>query len=316
MNNKRIKIHILPRQSMTWEEFVINTPNKSIALDGFVKGGPKYDCRSMHANYDHHEGVVREATMSTCMQVYYAIKGGLMNTLIKTEGDIHVYINDTDQDTSLAVWLLNNYKQFENSQSIPHVNRLLSVTDKLDITGGAFPMNIDDQLMRQHLWVFEPYSNLRKSGNLATADETVLRNNLETISSRITQFMMNQGGEVELDIRHTILYDSPGFKIIDEYAGNDARQYLFSKGLDAFISLVATRPDGNKVYTVGKRSQYILFPVRKLYDDFNKAEGLDHSNGWNGSDIIGGSSRLHGSKHCWEDLKEITNNRLKLENLI
>jgi hypothetical protein len=316
MNNKRIRVNIMPRQSMTWKQFLDETPNKSIALDGYCKGGPNFDCHSHHSNFDHHEGVVREATMSTCMQVYYAIKGGLMNALMYNCEPINVYINDTDQDTSLAVWLLLNYKQFEGTQSIPHINRLLALTDKLDITGGAFPMNLDDQLIRQHGWIFQPYQDLRKSGMLATADCTVLMNNLETVNSRITQFMMNQGGEIELDTRHKILHDCPQYKIVDEIGGNDARYYLFSKGLDAFISLVATRPDGYKVYTVGKRSQYIQFPIRKLYEDYNLAEGLNHSNGWNGSDIIGGSSREHASKLEWNELKDLTNLRLELEGML
>lgn len=311
------KIGIHPRDSMSWETFLQRAPQRSIALDGFVYGGPNYEPKTHHFNFDHHSGVVREATMSTAMQVFYAIKGGISEELmVDDEIDATIYINDTDQDTAFAVWLLLNYKKFEGVQSIPVINRLLALTDRWDITGGAFPMHLDDELVRRHAWVFKPYTDLRKSGALASASPQVLLDNLEATIGRLSQYMMGQGKEVHLDTRHEILFDSPRFKIVDEIGGNDARYYLYGQGMNAFISIVARRPDGKFVYTVGRRSQYIRFPVRKLYDDFNKAEGLTHENGWNGSDIIGGSSRLLGSQLTWEQLRDITQKRLKEEGII
>ncbi len=302
---------ILPRVSMSWDGFVSTTPQYSIALDGSVRGGPNFNLHTKHINFDHHDGVVREATMSTAMQVYFAIKGGLMESF-KEKGKVraNIYINDTDQDTSLAVWLLVNYKKFEGTQSIPHINRLLALNDRWDITGGAFPMNLDDELVRHHCWVFQPYTDLRKSGELARATSQVMRDNLEAVLGRLNKFLMGEAGEATLDIRHEILYDSPEFKIVDEIGGNDARYYLYSKGLNAFISIVAHRPDGRHVCTVGRRSQYIPFPVNALYDDFNSAEGRSRENGWNGSDIIGGSGREHGTSLSWEQLRDIAKERL------
>ena len=177
-------------------------------------------------------------------------------------------------------------------------------------------MNLDDQIVRQHNWVFKPYTNLRKSGALAHANEQVMLDNLEAVMGRLTRFMMGQAEEVDLDTRHTILHDSPGFKIVDEIGGNEARYYLFSKGMNAFVSLVARRPDGRFVYSVGRRSQYIRFPVEKLYDDFNTAENFTRESGWNGSTIIGGASRMNGSGLTWEQIRDITNNRLKAEGIV
>jgi hypothetical protein len=309
-------ICVLPRQSMTWENFLVSTPRNSIALDGVVLGGPKFGASSTHVNFDHHDGVVRDVTMSTAMQVLFAIKGGLMEVLSPgSKNKVSIYVNDTDQDTTFAVWLLMNYKKFEGVQSIPHINRLLSLTDKWDITGGAFPMNLDDQLVRQHNWVFRPYTDLRKSGALAQANERVMLDNLDAVMARLDKFLMGQSGEAELDTRHVVLYDSPMFKIVDEIGGNDARYFLYSKGMDAFISIVARRTDGRIVYSVGRRSQYIRFPVEKLYDDFNTAESLDRRTGWNGSTIIGGSSRLNGSGLTWEQLRNIAIARLKEEGV-
>jgi hypothetical protein len=229
---------------------------------------------------------------------------------------VTIYVNDTDQDTAFAVWLLLNYKLFEGVQSIPNINRLLSLTNRWDITGGAFPMNLDDQLIRQHNWVFQPYTELRKSGALAQATERVMLDNLAAVMARLDKFLMGQSGEVELDTRHVILYDSPEFKIIDEIGGNDARYYLFSKGMKAFISIVARRPDGRLVCSMGRRSQYDRWPQLKLYGDFNAAEGLSPDKGWNGSDIVGGSSRLLGTGLDFGQLRDIAIARLRREGII
>lgn len=304
-------LSIIPRHAMTRNEFETTTPRCSIALDGMVSGGPFFNEATLHANFDHHDGVIREATMSTCMQVYFAIKGGLMESFRENgKPCLNVFINDTDQDTALAVWLLRNYKLFEGTQSIPHINRLLHLNNNWDITGGAFPINLDDKVIRQHCWIFEPYANLRKSGKLAQASEEMLRDNIESTTSRITAYLVGNASEKELDLRHEILYDSPRFKIIDEIGGNDVRYHLFSKGLNAFVSLVARRNDERFVYSIGRRSQYIPFPIDRFYDDLNEAEGLTRADGWNGSTIIGGSSRQQGSKLTWKEIAPILEARL------
>ncbi len=311
--NSIFTVHILPRQSMSWGDFVRSTPPNSIALDGVVRGGPRYDAATLHINFDHHDGVVREATMSTAMQVYMAIKGGIMQAFV-ADGlpQAHIYINDTDQDTCLAVWLLLKYKQFEEASSIPHVSRILAINNYRDITGGAYPINLDEVVVRQHNWIFLPYSNLRKSGGLAMATEQILRDNLEAVLHRLDQALMGQAEEVPLDTRHEILWDSPDFKVIDEIGGTEARSWLFSRGLRAYISIVAHRTDGRLVVTVGRRSQFVKFPLPAFYDAFNEAENLTRENGWNGSDLVGGSSRASGTRLSWENLRDLACKTMKI----
>lgn len=313
--NELFKIHVLPRASMEWGEFLEKSSPNSIALDGVVRSGPNFCGITNRVNFDHHDMVVREATMSTAMQVYFAIKGGMVGSFLQAKGSqISIWINDTDQDTSLAVWLLLNYKKFEGNQSIPHVSRLLALTDRWDITGGAFPMNLDEQLVRQHSWVFRPYSDLRTSGSLANAGEAILRSNLEAVLRRLDKFMMGEAEEVVLDTRYRLLYDSPEFKIIDEIGGSEARYKLFSEGLNAFISIVARRDDGRLVCSVGRRSRYIPFPVRRLYGVFNEAERLEAPDDWNGSDIVGGSPRAIGTGLGWEQLRDLTISTLDISS--
>ena len=68
-----IDLVVEPRVSKTWEAFCQETPPYSIALDGYVIGPPAFAPTGPHANFDHHDGVDRLASRSTCMQVYLAI---------------------------------------------------------------------------------------------------------------------------------------------------------------------------------------------------------------------------------------------------
>lgn len=290
-----------------------HTPGHSIALDGYCNDAPNYSELTKHANFDHHHGVVREATMSTAEQVYMAVKGGLFYSFKNP----NVFINDCDQDTCLAIFILENYKLFEGTQSIPHFNRLLHIDSKFDITGGAYPVNLRDEILERHAWVFEPYTNIRKSGELSNASPEVMLNCVESVMARIHKFILGESERITLDIRHTILKSSStlnGFWLVEETGGNSARYHLFSKGMNAFISVVAQRPDGKYVYSIGRKSRYIPFPVQEFFVILNEKEGLNRQNGWGGSDIIGGSSRESGSSLRPEEVFEIIENHLKENN--
>jgi hypothetical protein len=54
---------------MTWKEFVETHPARSIALGGYVKGEPRFNCEGTHVNFNHHEDFNRLAARSTASQV-------------------------------------------------------------------------------------------------------------------------------------------------------------------------------------------------------------------------------------------------------
>lgn len=309
-----IDLQIEPRVSTTWKEFIKNTPKCSIALDGYVHAAPQYDAKTKHINFDHHHEVQRLATMSSAEQVMYAIKGGLMNHFItKEHPKPHVYVDDPDQDVALALFILENYKLFEGIASIPNFNRLLEIDSRLDITGGWYPMNHNTKLIRQHHWVFAPYSELRKSGKLYNATAGMMRDNLEATTTRIMKHINGDGGEVELDTRHEIYYRGNDFWMANEIGGPDARYELFSQGMLTYINIIGEKENGNLAMTIGNSDPYRQFPIQKLYDVFNAAEGItkDNKDKWGGSNLIGGSPRETGTKLSWQEIKEITQNYLK-----
>lgn len=291
----KFEIHVLPRTAVSIEQFYKIAQPGSIALDGFVKGAPFIDEDHGYINADHHNGVIREFTMSTAMQIFFAVKGGLMKCMKRFGDTAHIWINDTDQDTCLAVYILKNYKQFEGVASSPAFNRLLDITNKLDVTAGAFPLNLNDAIMRQHEWIFSPYTELRRSGALANGNEAVLRDNLEAVLGRISDFLAGKAQEIPLNTEYEIIHKTPDYYFVNEIGGNAARYQLFSEGMDAYISIIALRPDGRRVITIGRRSRFILFPLPRIFQRLNNKEGLTPANGWDGSDIVGGSSRANGT---------------------
>lgn len=302
LTRSNIELHVHPREMWTWSEFQSRAPQRSIALDGMVLGGPRFDENQLQVNFDHHDTVVREATMSTAQQVYFAIKGGLMERFKVA----HVYINDRDQDTALAVWLLCHHKLFERTSSLPHISRLLALTDRLDITGGAFPMNLDDSLLEEHNWVFGTYTDARTSGRLAQETESEMLEGLEITLGRLDRFMMGEAQRRPLNTAHRIEGALPlretTLTLYEETGGNSARYYLYNKlDMQAFVARVTTRPDGRHVYAIGRRSRFVPFDVTRALQALSEVDSAP----WGGSDIIGGSNRTAGSGLSWEDIRRV-----------
>jgi hypothetical protein len=283
---------------MSREESALVMPSYSIALDGAVACGPFWDRERRHQNFNHHEGVVRSATMSTAMQVYFALKTGLMRLF---RGHIvHLWINDTDQDTALAVWLLLNWWRFVGVQSNPRISRLLSLNDRWDITGGAFPMALNDSVLREINWVFGLYTALRRTGGLIGATEQVLRDNIEGTLARLDRYFMgDEVGREEAIGDYEVLHESRHFKVVDEKSGLDARLRLFAQGLlSGYVSIIGRKGDLT-VYTIGRSGQWDDFDPAELYPVLNRLEG---SAVWGGSDDIGGCRA--GSRLSWHEVRD------------
>ena len=53
MEIKPFNLNILPRKSMTWEEFLSSAPKNSIALDGVDLGARRIIQKKNHVNYEY-----------------------------------------------------------------------------------------------------------------------------------------------------------------------------------------------------------------------------------------------------------------------
>ncbi len=98
-----VVLHVEPRTPpLSWEEFCQKTGPFSIALDGFVGTGPRFDENGPRANFNHHEEVSRLETRATCGQVLMAIRQGLFDCFRDEQGvQVSAYVNDCDEDVCL-----------------------------------------------------------------------------------------------------------------------------------------------------------------------------------------------------------------------
>ena len=308
-----IRVYLEPRVVMTWQDFIGSKPRFSIALDGYVKGPPRFLIQGPYANFNHHEGVARIATRSTCAQVYYYIRLGLLDTFQKNGApNARVYINDVDQDVCLSCWLLKNSEKLEGLRFDNVLVQLILFEDILDASAGAYPINPDNPQIHRQAWIYEPYTRARTDGSIYSMSKKEMKDILWSVCTRIDAAIDGRSGEIELDTRFEKIGGGPGWQLIEEI-GPYARTKLFAEKIKAYVALVENKED-TYAYTIGKMSPFIMFPLEHIYGALNKAEGLSSpENCWGGSAIIGGSPRKTGSRLSPEKVQKVINDCIKRE---
>jgi len=291
---KNISLHVdLGDHATTWAGFCEQKPPYSICLDGYLGVGPRFSGVGPYANFDHHTEVDRLSTRATCGQVLMAIRQGLFDTFRNEHGPhAHVWVNDCDEDVCTS-WFLLNHASLAGAVMNPILNRLVSMEDALDTTAGAYPYPADLPVLRELAWVFEPYRRFRLSGQLDRRETSAYVGVITDVEHRILRHVTGSGGSVDLDLRYDILHSGKGWMMVQE-TGTHARTALFAHGCKAFVA-VRPRQDGAWTYSIGRMSPFVPFNMTRILVALNDAEGgtVDQ---WGGSNTIGGSPRLTGSK--------------------
>lgn len=300
-----MELNIHPRISRTREQFQQETPPESIALDGYLLCKPKFDMKTKHVNFDHHLQVERLATRSTTGQVAMAIKMGLFD--IFNSDTTNVYINDADQDVCLSTRLLENNVRISGQKSEPLINKLVEVQDKLDCTAWLYPFDPKYDIIQKASWIFDPYIQARMSNRINYMDAPEMQNVIESVHGRIDKFLLGKSEKKALDTRYEILWGGTWRKMIKE-EGYDARIKMACDWVKAFVS-VKELENNRYGYSIGKISEFISFPIKKLYTVLNKAEGisLEQNNRRNGWTTIGWAPRKWGSKLSPKEVTELIN---------
>lgn len=311
-----IELHVEPKTDpMQWEQFKAEKGPFSVALDGYVHGAPQFDETGPRVNFNHHEDVDRLATAATCEQVLTAIRSGFFQTFRdKGMPRAEVFVNDCDQDVCTSFYLLTHAPMVESATN-PLINALVSVEGKLDATAGAYPFNPDLEIMRKIAWIFEPYTAFKQSAEFDKKDAQRNEEVIEACSRRIHDYVLGKSGETPLDVRYEVLDQRPGYTVVKEI-GDQARLGMFAGGIDSFVSVQETEREGIWRYTIGRRSYYIPFPVKKIFETLNAADPrVKGKNEWSGGDIIGGSPRASGSGLSPEQVTEIVDSVLKAKEI-
>ena len=279
---------------MTGEAFRAFIEPYAIALDGFVSEGPWFDDTLPAQNFNHHEGVPRLETRATCAQVLVAIRQGLFKRFRDSTGvRAEVFVNDCDEDVCTSWWLLSHLS-LSMPVINPLINRLVSMVDLLDTTAGAYPFPEDMPALEELAWIFAPYRLARSKGFLQSRDPLIFNSVVDHVCENITSHIVGKGQRIHIDTRYDIASTQTGWSMVREI-GAQARTGMFADGMRAFVS-VSDRANGRRDYVVGRMSAYIRFPVQRILQALNEAEGLtDNPDQWGGGETIGGSPRIRGS---------------------
>lgn len=300
-----IVLRVPPQRFTSWEQFVRETPEYSIGLE-VVDGAPGH--QGHHVHFDHHVGVVREATLSAAMQAYIAVRQGrLMERWLLQCRPVPVYTWNADQDVCLAVFVLEHHDLLERSEGTPLLRWIVQYNNKIDLCGGIYPVNLAELVDNHFTWVFEPYRLQRMQGKTQGDDELVT-DTIRLVCERLQALLEGKAGTAPITAQPEILYRSPyNFVIADEKGDPTSRLVLASKGYTNLISLVCTRPSGRRTYSIIRGSPYDedVFQIPELIEAFQAAEDRPDVRIWGGSNLAAGSDSELGSALSWTDLRDI-----------
>ncbi len=303
-----IKLDVEPKTPpMSWQQFTATHPPYSVAIDGYVCEGPMFDASGPWANLNHHEGVDRLATRSTCAQMLMLIRQKFFSRFRDTDGvRMLLKANACDQDVC-TTYFLAKYHYMAASALNPLINRLVAVEDDMDTTAGAYPFPADLPFLEELAWIFGPYQNFRLSGGLARLNADENMGVITDVTHRILKHVTGSGDRIALDTRYERLGGGKGFALVREI-GAQARTGMFSDGIESYIS-VQERSDGH-AYVIGRMAPFVLVDLTKFAKKLNIEEarirGTDlGGDTWGGGNTIIGSPRGSSSKITPQQLVEM-----------
>jgi hypothetical protein len=301
---KNIELRVPLNRFTSWDHFIETAPEYSIGLE-VIDDTPGH--RGHYVHFDHHAGVVREATMSAAMQAYIAVRQGrLMEKWLAKRPRIPVYVWNADQDVCLASFILENHRLLEQ-QECKLLRGIVQFNNFVDVCGGLYPVDLEEMVKNHYTWVFEPYIKQRALGKTAS-DGTLIISVIRQVCDRLLRLIEGTADIAPIAASPEILYSSPyNFIVADEKGDPNARLVLSAQGHRNFISLVATRPSGRHTYSIIRGSAYDddTFHIPHLLEAFQSAEDFPHARIWGGSNMAAGSDSELGSSLHWTTLRDI-----------
>jgi hypothetical protein len=300
-----IALHVPLRRFENWQHFLDETPEYSIGLE--VMDGPPGH-REHRVHFDHHDGVIREATMSAALQAYIAVRQGrLMEKWLRKSCPVNVYTWNADQDVCLAAFVLEYHELLERAEGTPLLRWIVQYNNKIDVCGGLYPFNLEELVKNHFTWVFEPYRRQRMLGKVQ-GDEELITTTIRQVCDRLQALIEGRAGVSPITVEPQILYTSPyGFVIADEKGDPSSRLVLASQGHTNLISLICTRPSGRHTYSIIRGSTYDdeVFNVPRLIEALQAAEDQPEARIWGGSNLAAGSDSELGSSLDWRQVRDV-----------
>jgi hypothetical protein len=300
-----VELRVPAQRFENWDQFMREAPEYSIGLE-VVDDVPGH--RGHYVHFDHHEGVIREVTMSAAMQAYIAVRQGrLMERWLRKRNPVPVYVWNADQDVCLATFVLEYHERLERAEGVPPLRWIVQYNNKIDVCGGLYPVNLEELVKNHFTWVFDPYRQQRMQGR-TQGDEHLVKDTIRQVCERLLDLVEGRAGTSPITAQPEVLYRSPhNFAIADEKGDPHSRLVLAAQGHTNLISLVSNRRDGRYVYSIIRGSPYDedLFPVQRLIEALQAAEDLPCCKIWGGSNLAAGSDSERGSSLPWTKVRDI-----------
>lgn len=266
-------INLVVERGRVWE--ISELPNNSIALDGAVSG-PYIDNEKKIYSFDHHGNCIRHVSNATCVQVLDAILLGF------DPKNYHVYINDVDEDTVLSFALLLKPEIALNEKTKEIVRNL----GFLDAHGPSYPISKEGE---KQLEILENFvmSSYYKSKTEKKYSEVNLKDLLLECTKNF-YLMLSETVTYQEKTKETLKYTlepETNSNWIMVRSFDHVFQYLYEKGYTKIVTWEQLT-DKSYTYTIGKKSEFINFPVKDILNELNKIEA-----GWGGGSTIGGAPR-------------------------
>jgi hypothetical protein len=259
---------MIPRAEFSFSEFCARTPSRSVALDGFVKGGAAQNLQTRHFNYDHHAGCRRDITICTAQQIATAQSQGLMKLLCENDmTDFYVCKNDNDCDATGASFQLMHP---ELCDSLLFRRLLNGFIAPLDISAGTDGPDIHHDLMREGTWIFEPY--FRELSNIYTMNGQQLVNLTLEMYGRIKDYLLSKGHLGTIECQMTELGRGDGWMMIQEHGALSRLKALQSNPTVKALVVYKAQTENSYRYSTVKRNQLTLFPLELFTEALNRAE--------------------------------------------
>jgi hypothetical protein len=311
-------VHIIVKRDITVTPNQLKKyKNRTIFIDGAYKGAPFVNNEKFQYNLDHHEGVIRYFTLSSCEQAMIMVMKGL--TL--EEGQWDIYLNEPDFDAVLAVWILCNYNELlkDEDNILQKAIRLTRVEGIIDVHGftmGSFTGYAPTTYESQKIIIeklLEQEKNLKSSGKWNNIDflkyTMLMLGKIDIVvygqnKDRNKDFNITEHSKMKmLNSKYLIICESDaGIYAVEEFLKS---KYQGKVG----IIILRSNYDPTK-YTLRLSNEFISPDLTPLYKALNKADKnvspFDEANKWGGSEIIGGSPRVKGSGLSIDEIESIS----------
>lgn len=322
-----------PNHVFTREEFAVwaegtesvagtthdDTHRISLSYDGAVRS-VSFERRLRQSRllyFDHHHPDDPPDTNSCCKQMLAAIEEGHFIPVADSRVPhlIRERLIDCDEDVCLTRWLSRNWRKLlANPEILERVRPLVELEDQLDVYAGMVPIDFSDTaegtLFRQQVWIFKPFSLWRKAGK--KPDEMLAV--LEEVGKRLDAYAEGNAQLEEVDTNYTELSGGFGWKMIDEGAGQQARQELIN---ESRIVMTTREVESERWrYTIGQvhekflslRDMPVMIDLEGLCEYLNLLEKIpaEATDRWGGrKGIVIGSPKKSNSTLDPERLTEI-----------